>query len=379
MISIHFRNTEGPDAYQLFSAIHPTSISSFGRYWSYSMRIPGRKKCHSKADAAQTRVQNTDEFVARDGAVIDATTHPGNALFMENCGTCHNGRVPKAPAQVWLEMMAPDAILASMTDGIMTAQAAHLNSDEKTKITEFLTRTSLADYQPPAPPAGCPTSRQNFSGPAPARVGWGHETSRYIPADIAGLSTDDVASLELKWAFAFPSAVRARSQPAIGWNTVFVGSQDGTVYAFDLETGCAKWTTRVSAEVRTGIVADPDTKRLYFGDFLGRAYAVDAMTGQEIWRTKVDNHPNATITGTPTLGGGRLFVPVSSLEVTSAADPSYACCTFRGALAALDPASGEILWKTHTIPEAPSEYGETSAGTPNPRTIRRAGLERADL
>ena len=27
------------------------------------------------------------------------------------------------------------------------------------------------------------------------------------------------------------------------------------------------------------------------------------MTGELIWQTKVDDHPNATVTGTPTLGG----------------------------------------------------------------------------
>ena len=322
----------------------------------------------SKDDAAtddleNTRVKSTDEFVSRSGDAIDPETHPGNALFAENCATCHNGRVPKAPAPVWLEMMAPDAILASMTDGVMSAQSAHLDADEQKQIAEYLTRTSLESYTPPEPPQQCEGAAAEFKGPPPAKVSWGHDTKRFIPESVASLTKDDIPNLKLKWAFAYPSAVRARSQPAIGWNTIFVGSQDGTVYAFDLDTGCAKWTHRVSAEVRTGIIADAENKRLYFGDFLGRAYALDAMTGQELWRTKVDAHPNATITGTPTLGGGQLYVPISSLEVTSAADPTYACCTFRGAVAALDPETGAINWKTHTIPEPPKKFGETSIGT----------------
>lgn len=310
-----------------------------------------------------SRVKSTDEFVARTGAGIDPATHPGNALFTENCAACHNGAVPKAPAIVWLEMMSPDAILTSMNDGVMSAQAARLDEGERELITEYLTRTSLADYSPPAPPARCDGARMNFDGAAPAKVGWGHDTNRFIPADVAGLTKDEVPALELAWAFEYPAAVRARSQPIIGWGTIFVGSQDGTIYAFDLETGCAKWTQRVSAEVRTGIIADPEDEMLYFGDVLGRAYGVKAKTGEIVWRRKVDDHPNATITGTPTLGGGRLYVPVSSLEVTSAADPAYACCTFRGALVALDPATGGVLWKTHTIPETPSKFGETSVGT----------------
>ena len=310
-----------------------------------------------------TRVRSTDEFVARGGAAIDPETHPGRALFEDNCAFCHNGRVPKAPAKVWLEMTAPDAILGSMREGIMQQQAAHLGALEQQQIAEYLTRTSLADYTPPPPPPACPASRAGFDGRPPARVGWGHDTARFIPGDVAGLNGADIPGLTLKWAFAFPAAVRARSQPAIGWNSIFVGSQDGRVYAFDTETGCSKWTFRATGEVRTGIVADPETARLYFGDFLGRVYALDAKTGALIWRTGVDDHPNATITGTPTLGGGRLYVPVSSLEVTSAADPDYPCCSFRGALVALDPETGDVLWKTHTIDAPPSPQGTTSAGT----------------
>ncbi len=311
-----------------------------------------------------SRVKSTDEFVARSGDAIDLETHPGKELFAANCATCHDGRVPKAPATVWLEMMAPDAILGSLTGGIMTAQAAHLGDADKRHITEYLTRVSLENYRPPAAPKLCSADRMNFDGAAPAAVGWGHDTARHIPKNVAGLDAADVPSLALKWAFAYPAAVRARSQPAIGWSTIFVGSQDGTVYAFDLETGCVKWTFRATGEVRTGIIADVENKRLYFGDFLGRAYAIDAFTGAELWRVKIDDHPNATITGTPTLGGGRLYVPVSSLEVTSAADPLYACCTFRGAVVALDPDTGAVIWKTHTIPEPPSRHAVTSVGTP---------------
>jgi polyvinyl alcohol dehydrogenase (cytochrome) len=197
----------------------------------------------------------------------------------------------------------------------------------------------------------------------PAAVGWGHDNSRFTPASVAGLGAAEVPRLKLKWAFAYPASVRARSQPAIGWGAIFVGSQDGTVYAFDLDTGCARWTFRSSAEVRTAIIADAATKRLYFGDVLARAYALDAMTGKLIWRRKVDDHPNATITGSPTLGGGQLFVPVSSLEVTAAANPKYSCCTFRGAVVALDARSGAPHWKAYTVLDRPRPQGKTSVGT----------------
>jgi polyvinyl alcohol dehydrogenase (cytochrome) len=87
------------------------------------------------------------------------------------------------------------------------------------------------------------------------------------------------------------------------------------------------------------------------------------MTGKVLWQRKVDDHPNATITGTPTVGPGMLYVPVSSLEVTSAADPKYACCTFRGKVVALDLASGGEQWRSYTVTEAPRVQGRTGVGT----------------
>lgn len=310
------------------------------------------------------RITSTDELQSRDGPTIDVDKHPGKGLFTGNCAGCHNGGVPKAPQQVWLEMMAPDAVLAAMNGGIMRQQAASLSALERQQIAEYLARKPLADYRPPAAPAACSISYARFNeAAAPARVGWGHDNSRFIPASVAGLTTAQVPSLKLKWAFAYPAAQRARSQPSVGWGAVFVGSQDGTVYALDLATGCKRWSFRASAEVRTAIVADPATRRLYFGDILARAYALDAMTGKLVWKAKVDDHPNATITGTPTIGDGQLFVPVSSLEVTAAADPAYPCCTFRGSVTALDLATGAQRWKRHSVPAPAVSQGTTAAGT----------------
>lgn len=312
--------------------------------------------------APASRMESLEELQARVGQPIDLESHPGQSLFDRNCLVCHNGSVPKAPALVWLEMLEPDVVLSAMRDGVMKQQAAHLSGEEHLQIAEYLARIELDDYAAPPPPPACADPQIGGSGAPPAPVGWGHDNARFVPNATGALSAQDMPSLRLKWAFGFPGAIRARSQPAIGWDTIFVGSQSGTVYAFDLDTGCTRWTYRAGAEVRTAIVADAETRRLHFGDILGRVYAVDAMSGEEIWRVSVDDHPNATITGSPTLGGGVLAVPVSSLEVTSAADPAYSCCTFRGSVVALDPATGEQVWKTYTVPAPPREQSVTSAG-----------------
>ncbi|MEO1247077.1 MAG: PQQ-binding-like beta-propeller repeat protein [Pseudomonadota bacterium] len=297
----------------------------------------------------------------------------GEQVYLERCAQCHEGGVAKAPHKMFLEMMAPDAIHSAMADGIMQAQAAGLKDHERIAVAEYLAKTKLADYRAPALPPACGAEDAAFDWQKPpASAGWGKslDNNRYVDARTAGLDRDAVESLELKWAFAFPNALRARSQPGIAGGGLYIGGQDGTVYALNAKSGCLRWTFRATAEVRTAVVVSPweasdesAEPTLYFGDLLARAYAVNAVTGELKWSVKVDDHPNATITGSPVLAGGRVLVPISSLEVTSAADPQYACCTFRGAVMALDAGTGEVLWKQHTIESAPEKVGETAVGT----------------
>ena len=125
---------------------------------------------HEDSNQAGELVQSTDEFQSRAGKPIDVEHHPGKDLFETNCAGCHNGAVPKAPQQVWLEMMSPDAVLAALNGGVMARQAADLSPQQRVQIAEYLSRISLADYKAPAPPARCP-SAQLAGGQPPALVG----------------------------------------------------------------------------------------------------------------------------------------------------------------------------------------------------------------
>jgi polyvinyl alcohol dehydrogenase (cytochrome) len=318
-----------------------------------------------------TTLKSTDDMVAKTTDFGPRDQMPGAVVYAEHCAACHNGGVPKAPHMTWLEMMSPRAIVRSLENGLMQAQGVALTAEQKRHVAEYLTR-ERADVDPremaSAPRCEGPAARFDASRP-PAAVGWGHDTARFVPAAAAKLQRGDIGRLKLKWAYGFPGALRARSQPAVGYGAVFVGSQDGSVYAFDLATGCQRWRFQAAAEVRTAIVlstapaSEANPPLAYFGDILARLYAVNAFTGEVVWSRKADEHPAATLTGTPALDGGRLFVPVSSLEVIPAADPKYECCTFRGKILAVDARSGSTLWEHYSIPEAPRETSRTSVGT----------------
>jgi len=330
----------------------------------FAANRPAENKVTAAAAPGAGRIKSTDDFQANDGSRIDPKTHPGKTLFAVHCAMCHEGGVPKAPSPNFLGMMAPDAIIDALTNGVMKAQGSALKPEERSEVAEFLTRRKLSSYKPAAPAPMCTGAKLAFDmKDVPQQVGWGLDNRRFVPAALAGLDKAQVPKLKLKWAFSFPGALRARSQPTVAWGALFVGSQDGTVYALDLDTGCVKWKQRVSAEVRTAIVPDAETKRLYVGDLLGRAHAFDAMTGKLLWSAKMDDHADATITGTPTLAGGSLFVPVSSLEVGQPADPKYPCCSFRGSVVALDPATGDVRWRAYTVQQEPSPQAKNGEGT----------------
>ncbi len=322
----------------------------------------------ASAEAELATLGSMDEQYAWVGDLGDRDALPGKPLYIEHCAGCHEAQVYKAPHTTWLELMSPQVLYRSITEGIMQSQAAHLSDGDKQHIVEYITQMRLGDPDAGPEVAWCDASASIFTSLDESQLtGWGHDTRRYVSSEAAGIDRSQIGDLELKWSFGFPASTRARSQPTIAMGAVFVGSQDGTVYAFDLETGCVRWTYAARAEVRTGITLGKrgpnGAATAYFGDIIANLYAVDATTGELVWQTSPDEHHSATLTGTPAYAAGKLYVPVSSLEVVTAANPEYACCSFRGHVMAVDAADGSVIWDSYAIPDPPASVGTTSVGT----------------
>ena len=292
----------------------------------------------------------------------------GAALYETHCAGCHDGATPRAPPKSLLAIMASGAVLRALESGVMARYAEALSGAERRALVTHLTGRAPA---PPGESLTAPSCAQPArAGSGPDVRGWGVELDnrRHFDETVTALSAATLADLELKWAFAYPNALRARSQPAVMGDTLFVGGQDGSVFALDKRTGCVRWRFQTVAEVRTGIVIGPrgglnERVLLYFGDLIGNLYALDAKHGTLVWRDRPDQHPSLTLTAAPALHEGVLYVPLSSLEVTEAADPHYACCTFQGGVAAYAAESGRQLWKGRTIDQSPSVVGQNAAGT----------------
>ncbi len=305
-------------------------------------------------------------------APADAQGPDGDALFETHCAACHLADViPRALAIGNMRALPPAAIVGALTDGAMREQGEELSPAERSAIAEFITgRRVTAEAEASEQDGGCtPPAAGDWPGPddGPQWNGWGAgvTNARFQPAAHARLAAADVPRLRLRWAFGYPNSATAQSQPTVIGERLFVASERGVVYALDARTGCTHWSFQAQSGVRSAMSFSRlanGRPAVFFGDFNANVYAIDAATGTEIWRRDVETHVAARITGAPVLHDGTLYVPVSSLEELLAADPEYPCCTFRGSLAALDAATGDVVWQAFTIPEAPAPRGRNPDG-----------------
>jgi polyvinyl alcohol dehydrogenase (cytochrome) len=313
-------------------------------------------------------------LAAPQAAASAAAPLEGAALYAKHCASCHDQEIAaRRPSRRELAAMGSDALLKAMTTGAMAFLATQLADPERAAIAVYVTGKPLAASMAALPAGRCSASaplRPPFVGPH--WNGWGGDASnsRFQTAAMARLSKRDVPRLALKWAFAFPGATRAYGQPTVAGGRIFVGSQNGTVYALDAKSGCVYWEHRAQGDVRTAISighltkATPQRYAVYFGDGKAAVSALDAANGELLWKSPpLDAHAAARITGAPLLHDGRLYVPVSSTEEVLGGRPQYECCTFRGSVVALDALSGRQLWKTYTIADEPKPTEKNKAGT----------------
>lgn len=176
------------------------------------------------------------------------------------------------------------------------------------------------------------------------------------------ISTSNVNKLTVQWSFTTGASVS--TTPTVSNGDVFFPDWAGNLYALKANTGKLDWQTKISTY--TGIPNDLSRtspavygNELVLGDDLSEAgahdgarlMAVDRNSGKLLWITKIDSHPSAIITGPAVVYNGVVYQGVSSAEEEYARNPAYPCCSFRGSMVAINANTGQILWKTYTIPD----------------------------
>jgi uncharacterized repeat protein (TIGR01451 family) len=137
------------------------------------------------------------------------------------------------------------------------------------------------------------------------------------------LGVNNVGGLALKWTYA--SGAFVESSPAVVNGVVYIGSDDGNLYALNASTGEKLWsfsTGSVQPILDAPAVADGV---VYIGSYDGIFYALDAKTGKQLWSFVTGSNP---VVGPPTVVDGVVYVSGGVPET----------------LYALNAMTGKMLW-----------------------------------
>ena len=190
----------------------------------------------------------------------------------------------------------------------------------------------------------------------------------------AKISVKTAPNLAKQWQFATGGDVSAT--PALDDKNAYFPDSAGNLFAVNRATGAQLWAHKISDY--TGVANDYARttpaivgNALIFGDQAGKVgspasiMAVDTNTGNLLWRTQADSFPYSIVTQSAVANGQDVYVGVSSFEeFFSAVIPGYLCCTFRGSVLDLNAATGQIKWRTYTVPTGYSGgavWGSTNA------------------
>ncbi|MFW1677080.1 PQQ-dependent dehydrogenase, methanol/ethanol family [Pontibacter sp. JAM-7] len=198
-----------------------------------------------------------------------------------------------------------------------------------------------------------PVTEERLTNPEPENwLQWrgNYEGWSYSPLDQ--INADNVDDLVPVWSFSTGELEGHQAPPIVNDGVMFISTPNNKVIALNAETGDELWSFK--KEIPEELFQLHPTNRgvgLY-GDMVYLAatdaclVALNAKTGEQAWETCVaDWQDGYYMTLSPLIAKGKVMVGVSGGEYG-----------IRGHITAVDAKTGEIAWKTHTIP-APGEPG----------------------
>jgi len=185
-----------------------------------------------------------------------------------------------------------------------------------------------------------------------------YANTRYSALDQ--INTKNVRRLRVAWIRSLGTIESQEATPIVVGDTMYVSTSTGPRYVFALSArdGTVKWKyePELPKDVVATVCCGLDSRGVAYAN--GRVFvtrldaklvALDANTGKELWTvTVVDYKAGHAITSPPLV--------YKNLVVTGFAGGEYGV---RGAVQAYRQDSGELAWKTHTIP-GPGEPGNES-------------------
>ena len=177
---------------------------------------------------------------------------------------------------------------------------------------------------------------------------------------LAQIDTGNVAELGLAWSFDLATERGVQATPLVEGDTLYVTAPWSIVYALDAATGAQRWRfdpgvpRSIAKQLCCGV---PNRgvalwgDNVYVGTLDGNLIALDARTGEPVWKTlTVDPEQPYSITGAPRAVEGKIIIGNAGADYG-----------VRGYVSAYDAATGELVWRTYTVPGNPADGFETPA------------------
>ena len=167
------------------------------------------------------------------------------------------------------------------------------------------------------------------------------------------IDRSNVADLRVEWVYQTSPGL-VETTPVVVDGMMFLTEPPSTVTALDARTGRRLWRWDANVPDSTLNIGFPRVNRgvavldstVFVGTLDARLVALDAESGVVRWTTEVaDNAVGFSMTGAPLAVDGKVIVGVAGAEAG-----------IRGFLDAYDADTGDLLWRTYTVP-APGEPG----------------------
>jgi alcohol dehydrogenase (cytochrome c) len=164
------------------------------------------------------------------------------------------------------------------------------------------------------------------------------------------INTANASRLKPKWLFQMRTREKVESTPLVVDGIMYLTRPENDIIALDAETGRTLWTYEYRnparlfpccGRVNRGVAILGD--RLFMNTLDMHVVAVEARSGRELWRKQMFDYAAAggyAATGAPLVVKDKVIVGMAGGEKG-----------VRGFLDAYNAATGELVWRFHTIPE----------------------------
>jgi quinohemoprotein ethanol dehydrogenase len=185
-----------------------------------------------------------------------------------------------------------------------------------------------------------------------------YSEQRFSP--LKSIDEQSVSKLGLAWSYDLETLRGVEATPLVKDGVLYGTSAWSIVYAFDAKTGTLLWKydPQVPKDHDKYVCCDVVNRgvalykgRVYVATLDGRLIALDAKSGMPAWKVQTTPKDSSyAITAAPRIAKGRVLIGNAGAEYP-----------VRGYVSAYDAQTGNLVWRSYTVPGDPSKPFESDA------------------